>query len=97
VYALFTPRSCSSLQKLHPSALEFFDSLTTSARGKQVAVFLDYDGTLSPIVEDPERAFMSDQVRTAPLFRRFSVSMNRCEAGVHFEGNLGYLYVLALS
>jgi len=25
-------------------------------------MFLDYDGTLSPIVDDPDRAFMSDEV-----------------------------------
>lgn len=25
-------------------------------------MFLDYDGTLSPIVNDPDRAFMSDEV-----------------------------------
>ena len=25
-------------------------------------MFLDYDGTLSPIVDDPDRAFMSKQV-----------------------------------
>jgi trehalose 6-phosphate phosphatase len=30
--------------------------------GKCIAVFLDYDGTLSPIVDDPERAFLSDEV-----------------------------------
>lgn len=30
---------------------------------KKMVVFLDYDGTLSPIVNDPDRAFMSDAVR----------------------------------
>eukprot|EP00245_Coleochaete_scutata_P018252 TRINITY_DN9397_c0_g3_i1.p1 TRINITY_DN9397_c0_g3~~TRINITY_DN9397_c0_g3_i1.p1 ORF type:complete len:403 (+),score=78.37 TRINITY_DN9397_c0_g3_i1:121-1329(+) len=47
----------------HPSALDGFESLVQLAEGKQVAVFLDYDGTLSPIVEDPERAFMSEPMR----------------------------------
>lgn len=28
-------------------------------------MFLDYDGTLSPIVDDPDNAFMSDDVRIA--------------------------------
>jgi len=32
------------------------------ATGKRIIIFLDYDGTLSPIVNDPERAFMSDEV-----------------------------------
>lgn len=35
------------------------------AKGKWVVVFLDYDGTLSPIVNDPERAFMSDMVHVS--------------------------------
>jgi len=34
------------------------------AKGKKIVVFLDYDGTLSPIVNDPDRAFMSDEVIT---------------------------------
>ena len=29
------------------------------------AVFLDYDGTISPIVKDPTAAFMSDEMRVA--------------------------------
>jgi trehalose 6-phosphate phosphatase len=29
-------------------------------------MFLDYDGTLSPIVADPDTAYMSDVVRTRP-------------------------------
>jgi trehalose 6-phosphate phosphatase len=28
-------------------------------------VFLDYDGTISPIVSQPDKAFMSDEMRTA--------------------------------
>jgi trehalose 6-phosphate phosphatase len=32
--------------------------------GKTAAVFLDYDGTLTPIVEDYNRAFLSDAMRT---------------------------------
>ena len=34
------------------------------AKGKKIVVFLDYDGTLSPIVNDPDSAFMSDEVST---------------------------------
>jgi trehalose 6-phosphate phosphatase len=33
--------------------------------GKQLVVFLDYDGTLSPIVSQPEKAFMSEETRRA--------------------------------
>lgn len=46
----------------HPSAITSFDQLVSKANGKSIVVFLDYDGTLSPIVDDPDRAFMSDEV-----------------------------------
>ncbi|KAK1415203.1 hypothetical protein QVD17_30976 [Tagetes erecta] len=49
----------------HPSALTSFVEMIHMAKGKQIIVFLDYDGTLSPIVSDPERAFMSVQMREA--------------------------------
>eukprot|EP00250_Pteridium_aquilinum_P018057 c23921_g1_i1 orf=490-1665(+) len=49
----------------HPSALDNFEKVLEAADGKHVFVFLDYDGTLSPIVEDPERAYMSDEMRIA--------------------------------
>ncbi|XP_052622140.1 probable trehalose-phosphate phosphatase 3 [Lactuca sativa] len=51
--------------KEHPSALTSFQRMINASKGKQIVVFLDYDGTLSPIVSDPERAFMTDQMRTA--------------------------------
>lgn len=34
------------------------------AHEKQIVVFLDYDGTLSPIVNNPDQAYMSDAVST---------------------------------
>ena len=49
-------------QANHPSALENFDKIFELAKGKPIFVFLDYDGTLSPIVEDPDCAFMSEEV-----------------------------------
>ena len=48
----------------HPSALTSFDQMMKDAKGKKIVVFLDYDGTLSPIVNDPDLAFMSDEVIT---------------------------------
>lgn len=50
------------LQLYHPSALNLFDSIVNKSKGKQLVIFLDYDGTLSPIVTDPEKAFMSRKV-----------------------------------
>ncbi|KMZ57167.1 putative trehalose-phosphate phosphatase [Zostera marina] len=49
----------------HPSALDMFDNIVKASIGKRIAMFLDYDGTLSPIVNDPDRAFMSDSMRKA--------------------------------
>ncbi|KAE8676573.1 putative DNA binding protein [Hibiscus syriacus] len=40
----------------HPYALEMFEQIIDASKGKQI-MFLDYDGTLSPIIEDPDRAF----------------------------------------
>ncbi|KAK1579411.1 hypothetical protein QYE76_017644 [Lolium multiflorum] len=49
----------------HPSALEWFEAVQAAAKGKQIVMFLDYDGTLSPIVEDPESAVMTEDMRDA--------------------------------
>ncbi|KAL9240521.1 hypothetical protein vseg_014729 [Gypsophila vaccaria] len=49
----------------HPSALMSFEEMINIAKGKKIVVFLDYDGTLSPIVEDPDLAFMPDTMRSA--------------------------------
>jgi trehalose 6-phosphate phosphatase len=47
----------------HPSALDMFEEILHLSEGKQIVMFLDYDGTLSPIVDDPDRAFMSRKMR----------------------------------
>ncbi|XAR71809.1 Trehalose-phosphatase [Bertholletia excelsa] len=49
----------------YPSAISCFEQITDYAGGKNVALFLDYDGTLSPIVDNPDRAFMSNAMRSA--------------------------------
>ncbi|XVE56372.1 hypothetical protein DITRI_Ditri04bG0003900 [Diplodiscus trichospermus] len=49
----------------YPSALKSFEQITKFAKGKRIALFLDYDGTLSPIVDNPECAFMSNDMRAA--------------------------------
>ncbi|HDR15284.1 MAG TPA: trehalose-phosphatase [Desulfobacteraceae bacterium] len=50
-----------------PSALDHFDRISREAEGKNPAVFLDYDGTLSPIVESPELAVMAEDMREAVI------------------------------
>ncbi|KAJ3675244.1 hypothetical protein LUZ60_004286 [Juncus effusus] len=51
--------------KKNPSALEKFQEITAASKGKKIVMFLDYDGTLSPIVDNPDLAFMDDEMRNA--------------------------------
>src|SRR4051812_3259134 len=44
-----------------PSALDHVHAITRS--GHRLAVFLDYDGTLTPIVSHPEDAWLSESMR----------------------------------
>ncbi len=46
-----------------PSALEAIDGILKDTVFKQLAVCLDYDGTLTPIVDRPELALLSNRVR----------------------------------
>lgn len=52
----------SFYQLEYPSALDSFEEIIDLAMDKKIAMFLDYDGTLSPIVDDPNCAFMSESV-----------------------------------
>ncbi|KMZ58413.1 putative trehalose-phosphate phosphatase [Zostera marina] len=49
----------------HPSAVGSIEQILLHAHGKRFVLFLDYDGTLSPIVANPDRAFMSNAMRSA--------------------------------
>lgn len=53
------------MQCEHPCLLDNFEELEAAAAGKLVAVFLDYDGTLTPIVNNPDAAYMSEHMRNA--------------------------------
>ena len=46
-----------------PSALGALDAIRELFAGRPVMVFLDYDGTLTPIVRRPEDAVLSDEMR----------------------------------
>jgi trehalose-phosphatase len=46
-----------------PSALEQMEEIQGRAKDKKMTVFLDYDGTLTPIVESPEQAVLSQEMR----------------------------------
>ncbi|XP_004242008.1 probable trehalose-phosphate phosphatase F [Solanum lycopersicum] len=53
----------SSWMFKYPSALKSFQQIVNHAKNKKIVIFLDYDGTLSPIVDDPDRAFISAEMR----------------------------------
>ena len=55
----------ASPSSLPPCALANFSEAFSRTGSKEVVVFLDYDGTLSPIVNDPDKALMSEEMRTA--------------------------------
>ncbi|CAL5397672.1 unnamed protein product [Camellia sinensis] len=55
--------SCDSWLLKHPSALNTFEQMMSIAKGRKIVVFLDYDGTLSNIVDNPEKAFMTNKMR----------------------------------
>lgn len=79
-----------------------FDQIVEVAKGKQIVMFLDYDGTLSPIVKDPESAFMSEAVLFLKL--KFSISTLPSQFEVKFifllslrcEMLLGVLHLVSL-
>jgi trehalose 6-phosphate phosphatase len=48
-----------------PHALRDGDQFDARLNGRQPAVFLDYDGTLTPIVDRPQDAVISDTMRNA--------------------------------
>lgn len=63
---LFIYLPSSVTQMKHPSALDKFKHMMSLAKGRKIVVFLDYDGTLSNIVPNPEEAFMTNKVRNSP-------------------------------
>src|SRR5881394_406766 len=48
-----------------PSALDYVDEIVAEMGARRLVVFLDYDGTLTPIVSRPEQAVLSDSTRQA--------------------------------
>ncbi len=52
-----------AVNKIAPSAFEKRDELWARVGNRRVAVFLDYDGTLTPIVGRPELAVLSEEMR----------------------------------
>lgn len=48
-----------------PSAREYFSEISRRMEGKRLAVFLDYDGTLTPMAKHPDQAKLSNAMRGA--------------------------------
>ncbi|CAN7101051.1 unnamed protein product [Brassica rapa subsp. narinosa] len=86
----------NSWMKRHPSALDMFERIIEASRGKEIVMFLDYDGTLSPIVADPDRAFISSKMRRTvkKLAKCFPTSIvtGRCIDKVYSFVKLAELY-----
>ncbi|KAJ1258662.1 hypothetical protein BS78_10G092600 [Paspalum vaginatum] len=80
----------------HPSALGGFDQVAAAAKGKRIVMFMDYDGTLSPIVTDPDMAFMTAEMRAAVrnVARHFPTAIvtGRCVEKVYSFVGLSELY-----
>ncbi|XP_043711353.1 probable trehalose-phosphate phosphatase J [Telopea speciosissima] len=94
--SLSGPEELGSWILNHPSALNMFEQITSASKGKQMVMFLDYDGTLSPIVEDPDLAFMSESMRAAvrDVARYFPTAIvsGRCRDNVYNFVRLAELY-----
>ncbi len=57
------PMTAGGTQAALPSALERLDSILSGIAGRPLGVFLDYDGTLTPIVERPQLAELGESMR----------------------------------
>ncbi|XP_019095434.1 PREDICTED: probable trehalose-phosphate phosphatase C [Camelina sativa] len=92
----------SSWIALHPSALDMFNKIMSDAEGKQIIMFLDYDGTLSRITEDHDKAYITDEMRdvvkeVAIHFKTAIISGRSTDkvqsfvklAGIHYAGSHG--------
>lgn len=60
-----------------PSVWQFKEEIRHRVRDTKVAVFLDYDGTLTPIVEDFNKAFLAEDMR-----QTIGRLADRCTVGI---------------
>ena len=66
-------------REVPPNALEDLGwaEVLATLQGRRLVVFLDYDGTLTPIVSRPELAFMSKEMRSTvqSVAKRFTTAV----------------------
>ncbi|KAF3776221.1 putative trehalose-phosphate phosphatase G [Nymphaea thermarum] len=95
-FSLSLNKALSCPQVTCPSALRSFQMITSAAEGKRIVLFLDYDGTLSPIVNDPDCAIILDGMlpvirEAASLFPTAIITGRRRDQVYEFVG-LSELY-----
>jgi trehalose 6-phosphate phosphatase len=86
-----------------PDALQCIQTIVPHTHNRRLALFLDYDGTLTPIVSQPRQAVLSDAMRAtvkqlaelrpvAIISGRNSVDVSRRVAlgGIYYVGNHGF-------
>lgn len=68
-----SPRFSQSI----PGIFEQFEGFTASLENKKPVFFFDYDGTLTPIINDPEKAYISEEKRELlkKLSEKYSVAV----------------------
>jgi hypothetical protein len=49
------------------STLDSFEGIIELAKGKLMTLFLDYDGNISCIVNNPDKVFMSNEVKATNI------------------------------
>lgn len=71
------PSRRSRLSVSHANALTNFSALQAHFKGHRLVVFLDYDGTLTPIVNDPAKALLSPAMKETlqQLRQRFTTGV----------------------
>jgi trehalose 6-phosphate phosphatase len=60
---LYESSKSNVVQPQPPNALQSLQQLIKNFEGRKPVIMLDYDGTLTPIVKDPNQALMSKEVR----------------------------------
>lgn len=60
-----------------PNALQLLDEIHNILQNKECAIFLDYDGTLSPIVSHPDLAILSEEMHDTleQLSKKYTVAI----------------------